>query len=526
MRLTAILFIAALLLVPCMAQADISPWISYQGVLRDGSGNPVSDGGYLVTFRIYDVETGGTVLWTENQTLTATGGIINAHMGSVTPLDIEFDVPYWLGISVEGGAELVPRAAMTTVPSAVHAAYADRCTEGDDDWQTSGDDIYHDVGNVGIGTWTPEVRLDVLGGGEAAARFQNSSSGSSFAVEGRNLGGTAGGFLAGSSIGVSPAIPAAIFAYAGPGYRGAHVSAQDDIGLFAHSVDNTAVYGWSTNAYSGHFTGGLGVKVDGMMRSNELQVLDGAVAGYVLTSSTVGVATWQPAATGGDSDWTISGSNMYATPAGNVGIGETAPTAKLEVEATGTSEALYVKHAGTTGVGRMVNIERTVAPGAGNDILQIKVPAGSPDNFQFIEAENGGVNKFILEGNGHVTARGGGEFSSSLLDGTVPVLSGVSTASGLDDVVGVYGESDPVAGYGVGGSFEGGYRGVRGVVNPTVSGHFRGVSGLVSGGSGFNYGVYGSADGGSGSYGVYGVSTGFGFAGYFSGRQFHGFHRR
>jgi len=465
MRLTAILFIAALLLVPCMAQADISPCISYQGVLRDGSGNPVLDGSYLVTFRIYDAETGGTALWTENQTLTATGGIINAHMGSVTPLDIEFDVPYWLGISVEGGAELVPRAALTTVPSAVHAAYADRCTEGDDDWQTSGDDIYHDVGNVGIGTWTPEARLDVLGGGEAAARFQSSSSGSSFAVEGRNLGGTAGGFLAGSSIGVSPAIPAAIFAYAGPGYRGAHVSAQDDIGLFAHSVDNTAVYGWSTNAYSGHFTGGLGVKVDGMMRSNELQVLDGAVAGYVLTSSTAGVATWQPAGTGGDSDWTINGSDMYSGVTGRVGIGASTPSAKLEVYNAASWEALVVEQSGAIS-GRMVNIEMTVAPSPGNDILQIKVPTGSPDNFQFIECENAGANRFVVDGDGFVKALGGVEGS---------------------------------------------------VAAGEVGDHY-GVFGLVYGGNDTNYGVYGAASAGAYNYGVYGYAyNGTHYAGYFSG---------
>src|SRR3989339_791393 len=34
----------------------------------------------------------------------------------------------------------------------------------------------------------------------------------------------------------------------------------------------------------------------------------------------------------GDSDWTISGSNMYSAVAGNVGIGQATPTAKLEVE--------------------------------------------------------------------------------------------------------------------------------------------------------------------------------------------------
>ena len=77
----------ALLLAPCLAQADIPPYMSYQGVLRDGSGNPVPDGSYSVTFRTYHVDAGGTALWTESQTLAATGGIINAYLGSVTPFD-------------------------------------------------------------------------------------------------------------------------------------------------------------------------------------------------------------------------------------------------------------------------------------------------------------------------------------------------------------------------------------------------------------------------------------------------------
>ena len=115
----------ALLLVPCLAQADVSPWMSYQGVLRDGSGNAVPNGSYDVTFRIYDVETGGTALWTENQTLTATGGIINAYLGSVVMLTtLAFDVPYWLGISVETEDELVPRTPSPTVPYAGHAGFA------------------------------------------------------------------------------------------------------------------------------------------------------------------------------------------------------------------------------------------------------------------------------------------------------------------------------------------------------------------------------------------------------------------
>ncbi|HXF48884.1 MAG TPA: hypothetical protein VNL73_05605, partial [Verrucomicrobiae bacterium] len=38
--------------------------INFQGILKDGGGNPVADGSYSVTFTIYDAATGGTTLWT------------------------------------------------------------------------------------------------------------------------------------------------------------------------------------------------------------------------------------------------------------------------------------------------------------------------------------------------------------------------------------------------------------------------------------------------------------------------------
>ncbi len=44
--------------------------LSYQGKLTDTLGNPVPDGNYQLTFRLYTQETGGTPFWTEAQTLT------------------------------------------------------------------------------------------------------------------------------------------------------------------------------------------------------------------------------------------------------------------------------------------------------------------------------------------------------------------------------------------------------------------------------------------------------------------------
>jgi len=519
----------ALLLVPCLAQADIAEIMSYQGVLRDGSGNPVPDGSYDVTFRIYNVETAGTALWTENQTLTATGGIINAHLGSVTTLStLDFDVPYWLGISVEGGAELVPRTAFTTVPYAAHAGFADTCLEGDDDWQINGDDIHHDVGNVGIGTVTPAVRLDVVTGNAACARFENGSSGGNFTVRATNYGGTAGAFFSGMSPAWYPGTPVAVYALAGPGYRAGHFSSEEQDGIFVRSVSGRAVYAYSPSNYAGYFAGGgLGVYIEDQLETNGFRMQLGAADSYVLTSDVDGIGSWQPAGTGADSDWTIAGSDMYSGVSGRVGIGLTLPTAKLEVYNVTTDEALEVKHGGAT-ASRVVNIERTSLPGPLNDLLQLKIPAGSPDDCQFIECETGTAASFSVNGDGSITSRGTldvsgsdenqAEFSSSSVTSTTKVVSGIATGTGYDDPVGVYGESVPNDYYGIGGSFLGGYYGVHGRVVSTGGDFYRGVYGRVTGGTGDNIGIYGSATGDGTNYGVYGVATvGTAYAGYFVG---------
>ena len=66
---------------------------------------------------------------------------------------------------------------------------------------------------------------------------------------------------------------------------------------------------------------------------------------------------------------------------------------------------------------------------------------------------------------------------------------------------GVYGYSDSFGGW-----FEGGWRGVYGMIIPTGSDTYSGVQGYVSGGSGTNYAIYGYAEFGSINY-----------AGYFNG---------
>jgi len=337
MRPTAILFITALLLAPCVAEAQVTPWISYQGVLKDPSGDFVPDGIYSVTFAIYDVDTGGSALWTEPQTVLATDGVINAWLGSVAPFTgVFFDVVYWLGISVEGEPELSPRTLLTSVPYAFHASYADVSLTGDSDWGINGDNVYVDYGNVGIGTVAPAVRLDVMSADQPCARFENASPGNGVTIRAANGAGTAGAFFSGVPPSVFPDVPCAVFGIGGPGYRAAHFESSTGDAVFSFATTGAGIWANSTEGYAGYFGGGgLGVYVQGQLETEAFRMFPGAASGYVLTSDGGGLGTWQPAGTGGDSDWTISGSDMYSGVTGSVGIGESSPTAKLEVYSGG-----------------------------------------------------------------------------------------------------------------------------------------------------------------------------------------------
>ena len=100
------------LLVICLATAataQLPRTLDYQGVLTDAGGAAVGDGLYSVTFNLYEVEAGGTEIWTETQAIEVYKGIFNVVLGTVAPLELPFDGQYWLGISIEAEPELSPR---------------------------------------------------------------------------------------------------------------------------------------------------------------------------------------------------------------------------------------------------------------------------------------------------------------------------------------------------------------------------------------------------------------------------------
>ena len=86
--------------------AQIPQTLSYQGVLKDTGGMNVPNGDYQLTFNLYPVQTERLAIWTEVQTVTVTDGIFNVILGSVNPLNVAFDAPYFLGVTVGTGSEL------------------------------------------------------------------------------------------------------------------------------------------------------------------------------------------------------------------------------------------------------------------------------------------------------------------------------------------------------------------------------------------------------------------------------------
>src|SRR3989338_3931684 len=110
--------------------ADITHLINYQGKLTDTAGKPVTDGIHSITFRIYDVESGGSFLWEETQSVSVSKGIFSVMLGGVTALNLAFDKPYWLEIKVKDEV-MSPRQRIASSAYAIRAENANNAVNAD-----------------------------------------------------------------------------------------------------------------------------------------------------------------------------------------------------------------------------------------------------------------------------------------------------------------------------------------------------------------------------------------------------------
>lgn len=162
------LIIITMLFIALTAYSQIPQKMSWQGILTDDQGVEL-DGNYNITLKIFDVQSNGTALWSETHTNVAiSSGLANLTLGSVTPLDLEFNIQYWLELTIGSGSPL-SRIALNSVPYALYAANTSNVIEG------SNLTIKDNLGNVRI-QFDPEGSKIHLINDEATTYFKAEES--------------------------------------------------------------------------------------------------------------------------------------------------------------------------------------------------------------------------------------------------------------------------------------------------------------------------------------------------------------
>ena len=117
-----IIFILIMALFTPSSFSEIPKTMSYQGILTDTAGKPLTDGNYSVTFNLYDSQNGLTHLWNEfHQVVELKNGFFGVILGSINPLELDFDRQYWLGVKIGTDPELTPRIKLTSAPYSLNS---------------------------------------------------------------------------------------------------------------------------------------------------------------------------------------------------------------------------------------------------------------------------------------------------------------------------------------------------------------------------------------------------------------------
>ena len=173
-------FVCVMVMLAGVVAADVPRLVSYQGRLTDPGGEPAV-GLFDLTITLYasESEPNGVLFSEEHLDVYLDEGIFTILIGDQTPggvPDSAFDADeVWLGVSVDGQAELAPRTQIGMVPFAAKAAAAE--------WLaipgTFAPALTVDpCGLVGIGTTDPQSSLHVFDQRTGSIKIEGGTEGS------------------------------------------------------------------------------------------------------------------------------------------------------------------------------------------------------------------------------------------------------------------------------------------------------------------------------------------------------------
>jgi hypothetical protein len=295
----------------------------YQAVIRDASGEIMSNQPVDLRISIRNGSTGGTIVYQETFLETTNQfGQVSLNIGTGTVLIGTFSGIDWssgskfMQVDKKEGSfyNLMGTSELSAVP---YALYTER--SADAYWDLHNSDIYYNGGNVGIGTNTPDNQLviktsaagDVLkildntDNTVAKLRHTGNNSGALYLYDGSNnntvfLYGLGTSFINGGSLGLGTA-----------------------------SVSNAKLQIEGTGTY------------DAMLRLNNLGT-NGASFFMGSTNSAWGGGVNENLFVMGHGAPASANIDLTVTPTGLVGIGTTSPSTNLVVKSAGYTHGMYV----------------------------------------------------------------------------------------------------------------------------------------------------------------------------------------